>query len=44
VKFDAAAARISAEFVTPYPPGTPDVAPGELVVAQYRSTERRKHE
>jgi arginine/lysine/ornithine decarboxylase len=30
VKFDQAAGRISAEFVTPYPPGIPAVAPGEL--------------
>ena len=30
VKFDAAAGRISAELVTPYPPGIPAVAPGEI--------------
>lgn len=30
VKFDQAAGRISAELITPYPPGIPAVAPGEL--------------
>jgi arginine/lysine/ornithine decarboxylase len=30
VKFDQAARPISAELVTPYPPGIPAVAPGEL--------------
>jgi arginine decarboxylase len=30
VKFDQAVGRISAELVTPYPPGIPAVAPGEL--------------
>jgi arginine decarboxylase len=30
VKFDQAIGRISAELVTPYPPGIPAVAPGEV--------------
>src|SRR4051794_10433606 len=30
VKADEAAGRVCAEFVTPYPPGIPAVAPGEL--------------
>ena len=30
VKFNEAPGRISAELVTPYPPGIPAVAPGEL--------------
>ena len=30
VKFKEAVGRISAELVTPYPPGIPAVAPGEL--------------
>ena len=30
VKFKDATGRISAELVTPYPPGIPAVAPGEL--------------
>ncbi|MFL5859995.1 MAG: hypothetical protein ACJ780_04340 [Solirubrobacteraceae bacterium] len=30
VTFDKAAGRISAELVTPYPPGIPAVAPGDL--------------
>jgi arginine decarboxylase len=30
VKFDQAPGRISAELITPYPPGIPAVAPGEL--------------
>ena len=30
VKFNQAAGRVSAEWVTPYPPGIPAVAPGEL--------------
>lgn len=30
MKFSEAAGRVSAEFVTPYPPGIPAVAPGEL--------------
>jgi arginine/lysine/ornithine decarboxylase len=29
-----AAGRISAEFVTPYPPGIPAVAPGELYIEE----------
>jgi arginine/lysine/ornithine decarboxylase len=31
VKPKAAAGRISAELVTPYPPGIPVLAPGELI-------------
>jgi arginine decarboxylase len=30
VKFNQAAGRVSAELVTPYPPGIPAVAPGEV--------------
>ena len=30
VKFKQAVGRVSAELVTPYPPGIPAVAPGEL--------------
>jgi arginine decarboxylase len=31
VKPKDAAGRVSAEYVTPYPPGIPAVAPGELI-------------
>lgn len=30
MKFNEAAGRVSAELVTPYPPGIPAVGPGEL--------------
>ena len=33
VPLDAAAGRISAEIITPYPPGIPVVAPGEVISA-----------
>src|ERR1700758_3112660 len=34
VPADAAAGRVSAELVAPYPPGVPVLAPGELVTAE----------
>lgn len=33
VPVDRAAGRIAAELVTPYPPGVPLIAPGELIEA-----------
>lgn len=34
MKFNEAAGRVSAELVTPYPPGIPAVGPGELLYTE----------
>src|SRR5690242_12003734 len=40
---DAAAGRISAELVAPYPPGVPVLAPGEIITAEALAALRAAH-
>jgi lysine decarboxylase len=43
VEADAAAGRISAELVAPYPPGVPVLAPGEIITAEALAALRAAH-